>query len=130
MITRSLKGKVLALIVFLIGIGTCIIITNLYDTRVAGNQADTRDRVTRSRRDVNSVLDFLGLDGAQREQVNKILEETRSEFRELQKQTQPQFQALRETSQNKIRAVLNDEQRAKYDEFIQSQEERRRRRRE
>jgi hypothetical protein len=63
----------------------------------------------------------------QREQVNQILESTRTEFRELQKQTRPQFDAIQEGSRTKIRAILSDEQRQKYDEFIATQSGRRRR---
>ena len=57
--------------------------------------------------------------------MHKIGEETRREFREFRKETQPRFQAIQEKSREKIRALLNDEQRKKYDEFRRKRDARR-----
>jgi len=47
--------------------------------------------------------------------MHKIGDETRHEFQERRKETQPRYEEIQERSRVKIRAVLNDEQRAKYD---------------
>jgi Spy/CpxP family protein refolding chaperone len=128
MIATSLKGKILVFLIFFVGIAMGVLIGGFYDTRVLGNLPGTANRPERARRDVNSFHDYLDLTVEQREQVNKILEETGGEFRKLRKETQPQFDALQKNSQAKIRAVLTEEQRKKYDEFIESRSKRPRRR--
>ena len=131
MIARSVKAKFLVFAILLIGIVTGILISNFYTTRVLTGSPDPAsppDRTMRAQRDINKFYDYLGLDQAQREQMHKIGEETRHEFQELRKETQPRFAAIQEKSRVKIRAVLNEEQRTKYDEFRRRMDERRRNR--
>jgi Spy/CpxP family protein refolding chaperone len=130
MIARSIKAKLLVFAVFFIGILTGILIANFYTTRVTSSvdPASPPDRTQRAQRDINKFYDYLGLDQNQREQMHKIGEETRREFQELRKETHPRFEAIQEKSREKIRAVLNDEQRTKYDEFRRKMDERRRNR--
>ena len=129
MIGRSLKAKILVFAVFFTGIATGILIADFYQTRVTGTREDvsTRDRDQRAQRDVSKFHDYLGLNEEQRQQVNKILEETRSEFQKLRNETQPRSQAIREESRAKIRALLTDEQRLKYDEFRRTRDQRKNR---
>ena len=130
MIPRSFKAKLLVFAIFFIGILTGVLIANFYTTRVTGSPdtANPSDPSQRAQRDINKFYDYLSLDQAQREQMHQIGEETRREFRELRKETQPRFEAIQEKSRAKIRAVLNDEQRTKYDEFRRKMDERRRNR--
>jgi len=128
MIAKSLKGKILVFLIFFVGIATGILIGSFYHTRVLGNRSDASDRPERARRDVNYIHDYLDLTTAQRDQVNKILAETGEEFKKLRKQTQPEFEALQKSSQDKIRAVMTEQQRKKYDEFLESRSKRQRRR--
>jgi len=127
MIARSIKAKLLVFAIFFIGIGTGVLLANFYTTRVTG-APDANNSPQRAQRDINKFYDYLGLDAAQREQMHKIGEETRHEFQELRKETQPRYEEIQERSRTKIRAVLNDEQRAKYDEFRRNMDERRRKR--
>jgi hypothetical protein len=129
MIARYFKAKILVFAVFFIGIATGLLIANFYTTRVAGApDTNSQDRAQRAQRDINKFYDYLGLNPAQREEMRKIGEETRHEFRELRKETQPRFEAIQEQSRAKIRALLNDEQRRKYDEFRAKMDARRRNR--
>src|SRR5438874_13705274 len=107
MIVRYLKAKILVFAVFFIGIASGVLIANFYTTRVAGarDTTNSQDRAQRAQRDINKFYDYLGLDPTQREEVHKIGEETRREFRELRKETQPRFQAIQETSREKIRVL-------------------------
>jgi hypothetical protein len=129
-IGRSSKAKALVFAVFFLGIGTGVLIANFYTTRVVSAPAvpNPPDRTQVAQRDINKFYDYLGLDQAQREQMHKIGEETRREFQDLRKETQPRFEAIQEASRGKIRAVLNEDQRKKYDDFRQRMEERRRNR--
>ncbi|PYS32462.1 MAG: hypothetical protein DMG14_34500 [Acidobacteria bacterium] len=130
MVARSIKAKLLVFAIFFTGIASGILIANFYTTRVTGSPdaSNPAGRAQRAQRDINKFYDYLGLDPKQREQVHKIGEETRREFQELRKETQPRFEAIQEQSRAKIRAVLNDEQRVKYDEFRRKMDERRRNR--
>ena len=133
MIARTFKAKLLVFSIFFTGILAGILIANFYTTRVTGSPDTTNppqraERTQRAQRDINKFYDYLGLDQAQREQMHKIGEETRHEFQELRKETQPRFEAIQEESRTKIRAVLNDEQRVKYDDFRKRMDEKRRNR--
>ena len=127
MIVRYFKAKILVFALFFIGIATGVLIANFYTTHVAGapDTTNSQDRAQRAQRDINKFYDYLGLDQTQREEMHKIGEDTRREFREFRKETQPRFQAIQEKSREKIRALLNDEQRKKYDEFRRKRDARR-----
>ena len=125
MIARSIKAKVLVFAIFFIGIATGVLLANFYTSRVSGSR-DSGNPPERAQRDINKFYDYLGLNQDQRAQMHKIGEETRQEFQNLRKETQPRVQSIQEQSRVKIRAVLNDEQRTKYDEFRKNMDERRR----
>jgi Spy/CpxP family protein refolding chaperone len=120
---QSIKGKALLFAIFFIGIATGVLLANFYTTRVSSRDGSPP---ARAQGDINKFYDYLGLNDEQREQMHKIGEETRQEFQNLRTETQPRFQLIQEQSRAKIRAVLNDEQRAKYDEFRKDRDERRR----
>jgi hypothetical protein len=124
MIARSFKAKLLVFAVYFLGIGTGVLIANFYTTRVTGT-AGNPTTPQRAQRDINKFYDYLGLDQPQREEIRKILEETGRAFQDLRQETHPRFQAIQDESRAKIRAVLNDEQRAKYDEFRRKMDARR-----
>ena len=130
MIVRYLKAKILVFAVFFIGIASGVLIANFYTTHVAGapDTTNSEDRAQRAQRDINKFYDYLGLNQAQREEMHKIGEDTRREFRDLRKETQPRFQAIQDASRAKIRQILNDEQLKKYDEFRKRMDERRKKR--
>jgi len=129
-IERSFKAKVLVFAIFVLGIGAGVLLANFYTTRVASAPAPTApDRSQGAQRDINKFYDYLGgVTPEQREQMHKIAEETRREFQALRKETQPRFEAIQAASRAKIRAVLNNDQRKKYDEFRKRMDERRRNR--
>lgn len=119
MISRSIKGKVLVFAVFFVGIVSGILIANFYDERVAGmrREMDREQRAERAQGNIKRFHDYLGLSEQQRTDVSRIMEEMRSEMRKLSQETQPRFRAIEEGYRDKVRALLSDEQRVKYDEF-------------
>ena len=128
MIARALTGKILVFAVFFVGIITGMLIINFYETRVAGSPPDTTDRRGRAselKQDVNRVHDYLGLDEEQRERINLILEEGRSQVRDLRAETRPKVQAIEENTQAQIRAILNPNQIERYEKFRRDIRERR-----
>jgi len=129
MIARNFKAKILVFAVFFVGIATGVLIANFYTTRVASaRDTNSQDRAQRAQRDINKFYDYLGLNPTQREEMHKIAEETRRQFRELRKETQPRYEAIQDESRAKIRSLLSDEQLKKYDEFRRKMDERRKNR--
>jgi hypothetical protein len=124
MITRSVQGKILVAAVFIVGIATGVLSANLYRSRVveSAKAADTRpqDRLSpqqRAKQNFDRMANYLGLDDTQRAAIQKISDETRGQFRELREKTEPQFKAIEDASRAKVLAVLNEEQREKYNKF-------------
>jgi len=118
MIERTIKGKLLVFSVFFLGIVSGVLMTYAWETRVASSvsSGDVKS-ADRAKADVNKVYDYLGLSSEQRIQVKQITEDSRPEFNKIFQQTRPQMDALQEQTRSKIRAVLTDEQKKKYDEF-------------
>jgi len=118
MIARTALGKILVFAIFFVGIATGAVLTNVYRTRIAAsdttpNKGDRSNPQDRARRDQDQMAKYLGLDQAQQDQIHKILEDMRAEYGQLR----DRGDAIQEGSREKIRAVLNDEQRKKLDEF-------------
>lgn len=130
MIARSLKAKMLVFAVFFCGIATGVLITNFYESRVAGSRFPEGNSRARAVRDVNKFHDYLGLTQEQRQQVTAILEASRDEFQKLRKETQPRFQAIQQQSREKMREIMTEDQRQKYDEFRKNRDKERLRERE
>jgi hypothetical protein len=130
MIARAMKGQILVFAVFLVGIATGILITNFYETRVAGQTVDTSGRGRNNDQgDVRKVHDYLGLDQSQREKVDAILEEGRAEVRQMRAESRPRIQAIEEHTQTRIREVLTPDQLKLYEDFRHNLQERRNRNR-
>ena len=87
-------------------------------TRPAANpQQDHMSPQDRFKRDQDRFATYLGLDQSQREQVNKITADYRNQLDQLRQKIGPQFKALDAETFAKVRAVLNEKQQQKYDDF-------------
>jgi plasmid stabilization system protein ParE len=119
MIAHYLKAKILVFGVFFIGIVTGLVIANFYTTRVASapDAVNPQERAQKAQKDINKFYDYISANESQREEIHKIAEDTRRQLREFREETQPRLQAIQDGGRAKIRMLLNDEQRKKYDEF-------------
>jgi len=126
MIVNYLKAKILVFGVFFVGIATGLVIANFYTTRVASapDTVNSQERAQRAEKDINKFYDYVGLDQNQREEVHKIAEDTRRQLHEFREETQPRLREIQDGGRVKIRMLLNDEQRKKYDEFIRKKDQR------
>jgi Spy/CpxP family protein refolding chaperone len=83
-------------------------------------------------RDPRGALEWLDrelkLTPEQRVQVEAILDETGQAYRAIRQRTRPEYEAAREAGRNKIRAVLSEEQRRRFEELVQEIDARRRER--
>jgi periplasmic protein CpxP/Spy len=85
-------------------------------------------------RELNQLSRILSLTDDQKTQVKTILESQRQQMEQLRSSAgqangaaQPdrtQFQAIRQDTKTKIEALLNDEQKAKYEAWLQQREQR------
>lgn len=79
---------------------------------------------------VDAMTDQLGLTAEQKPKVLEILEDTQKKMMEIRNSgadpsdMRPKMMALREDQHSKIKAVLTDEQKTKYDAMIQAQQNR------
>ena len=105
-----------AVLVFLIGAASGIAVATAYH----------RKRIQQARRDplafapeavAAKLRAELGLDPAQSEQLKKITAETRLELRQLQEKTRPQAMEIVQRAGQRLRAFLNPDQAAKFDEL-------------
>jgi len=60
----------------------------------------------------------LNLTPAQREKLEKILEEHRQKFLELRRTTRPQVEAIEQSLRSNLRAMLTPEQQARFDHMV------------
>jgi hypothetical protein len=125
MIVNYLKAKILVFGVFFIGITTGVLIANFYTTRVASapDTVNPQERAQRAQKDINKFSDYVGLSPEQLEEVHKIGEDTRRQLREFREETHPRLQAIQNAGRAKIRMLLNDEQKKKYDEFLRRKDQ-------
>lgn len=77
---------------------------------------------------VEHLKKVLNLSDAQAQQVGQIFDEFTQKTRDLQKQVDPQFQAIHLETRGRIRQILDPDQQKKFDEFVRSIDERRKRR--
>lgn len=86
------------------------------------------------RRDPRGAVEWLDrelkLSPDQRAQVEAILDETGQAYGAIRQRTRPEYDAVRQQGREKIRAVLNEEQRARFEELVREIDARRAERRE
>jgi len=90
-----------------------------------------RSRPNRSPEDfrhryVEDMRGHLKLNDQQVTQLQQILDGTRERFKQLRESTQPQYDAIQAGQVDHIRAMLDDQQKALYDQWRQEREKRRR----
>ena len=128
MIAHYLRAKILVFGVFFIGITTGILIANFYTTRVASapDTVNAQQREQRAQKDIDKFYDYVAVTPAQREEMHKIAEDTRRQLREFREETHPRLLAIQDAGRAKIRMLLNDEQRKKYDDFKRKKDQKKR----
>lgn len=68
----------------------------------------------------------LRLSPEQRDQLVRILDETGQRYQKLNEQVRPQYDEIRQSARQRIRAILNDEQRARFEEIVRKMDQGRR----
>ena len=101
-------------VVFVLGTVTGAALGGLYHSRAGGRGRDDGGD-GRDPRNFDKMRGELGLTDEQSTRVRAILEETRNEYRTLRTELRPRFEEPRLRARAKIREVLSEEQRRKFD---------------
>ena len=118
MLTNKVKAQLLFLLTFLLGIVVGVTGLRLYESRYG--RVASSDLTLLS--DLNSTLD---LSDKQMSEIENILNHSRQEYQELRNQNRPMFHAVRDRARLRIKEVLNEEQRRRYDEWNRERDEKR-----
>jgi hypothetical protein len=122
------RAKVLLafLTIFVLGFAAGALGLNIYFSRIeTWRQSAWTGRFDRERY-VKQMTEAVGIRPEQMGSLNAILDETREEFLELRKRLNPQFDEIRQRARNRVRALLDAEQQARFDQFLKRWDEERR----
>lgn len=117
------KATLFVALVFFCGAFTGAVVTNLWvkvQTSVRAERGDSPSANSHAR-SVEWFTQELDLSPDQASQLTQILDETRTTFRAKR----DEIEAIRLQARNRIRTILNEEQRAKYEE-LQARQDRER----
>jgi hypothetical protein len=114
--TRGVKVKVWIVLaaVFALGCVTGAALGGLYHSR-AGARAGREGRAERDAEHFEKMRAELGLSDEQATRVRAVLEETRNEYRALRTELRPRFEEPRLRARARIRELLDEGQRQKFD---------------
>lgn len=113
---KSKLGVILlGILVFLLGGIAGAVSRYLYCERVKASVPKTIPRVEDV---VERMAGILKLDAQQKIEVKVIIGESRNRYRELSRQFRPQYEKIVQESDNRIRALLRDNQKPLFEEFI------------
>jgi hypothetical protein len=113
---KSKLGVILlGILVFLLGGIAGAVSRYLYCERVKASVPKTIPRVEDV---VERMAGILKLDAQQKIEIKIIIGESRNRYRELSRQFRPQYEKIVQESDNRIRALLRDNQKPLFEEFI------------
>lgn len=73
----------------------------------------------------NELTKRIGLETAQRTQVEEILSDSRKQYKQVREQMRSQNQTVREATRTKIRTILSPEQQIRFDEWVREMDAKR-----
>lgn len=111
-----LKTWLVLVAVFILGCITGVGLSGVYRSKANASFRDSRshDRQAMFER----IRNDLNLNAEQSEQIQKVLEETTSDFRALRGELRPRYQEMRLKARSRMRAVLTTEQQQKFDSLM------------
>ena len=111
-------------VVFALGVATGAALDGVYRSRaVASRSAEERKRDADAH--FEKMRTDLNLSDDQSAKIRAVLEETRNEYRQLRNELRPRFDEPRLKARARIRDLLNDEQRKKFDAMTAQMDARR-----
>lgn len=123
---RSRRAVLYLGLVFLLGIALGAL-GMVWAGRQGWTHADSRQQ--RRPRGVEWLDRELNLSPQQRQQVEAILDEMGQAYRNIRQRTRPEYEAVRQQGRDRIRALLSEEQRARFEQLVRQLDEKEARRR-
>ena len=111
-----LKTCLVLIAVFLLGAVTGVGISGVYrsNTNASFREARGRDRQAMFER----IRNDLNLNAEQSKEMQKVLDDTASEFRTLRGELKPRYEELRLRARGRMRSLLTAEQQQKFDSLM------------
>ena len=114
--TGSIKVAIYLLLVFTSGIAVGAFSLHLYSARsVSARGSRPRGPEEFRKRYLGEMQARLKLDAGQTAKLNSILDQTRSRFDEIRERSKPEMDAIHKDQTDQINGILNETQRADYE---------------
>jgi len=117
------SASILLIGVFILGGITGAVSYSLYLRRVEASGARPGSHWA-SHDIVKKFAQDLDLGAEQQEQLKIIIDQSRERFGALRRQFRPQYEAIRRETNDKIRQILRDDQKTKFEKIIQENDAR------
>ena len=75
-----------------------------------------------SRDPLDELAKGLDLDAGQKEKLRIVFRQSREKYRELWQQNRPREEAIRTETREAVRSILSEEQKARFEKILQSEE--------
>lgn len=112
----SLKTWLVLLVVFVLGGVTGAGLSGLYRSKANASFRESRERDHKAM--FEKIRNDLNLNAEQSKGMQKVLDETASEFRALRSDLRPRYEELRLKARAEMRALLTAEQQQKFDTLM------------
>lgn len=122
--TSKTSAALLLVGVFLLGGVTGAVSYSLYRTHAEASTPKNPPPPLGPRDFTEKLAKDLNLGPEQKEKLKVIIGETRDRFRSMREQFRPQYDAIRLGSNQKIREILREDQKARFEEIIREMEKR------
>jgi Spy/CpxP family protein refolding chaperone len=113
--STRIKIWIVFVVVFALGCATGAALDGVYRSRAAGAGRSDEDRKRDAEAHFNKMRQDLNLTDDQAAKIRTVLEDTRNEYRQLRTELRPRFDEPRLKARARIRELLNEEQRQKFD---------------
>jgi hypothetical protein len=110
-------------LVFISGVAAGVLGHRLYTVNTV-NATTTRKPEEWRKRYLSEMQTRLHLNTEQVSSLNAILDETRTRFHEVRERTRPEFDSIKTQQVNKVRSILDENQRAEYEKMRQERDAR------
>lgn len=117
---RSRRAVIYLVLVFVLGVAAGAL-GSLWMQKSAWSKEGPEDEIQGA---VHLLTKKLDLSPEQQKQVEAILDETGRGYYDLYLQSREEYDGIRQQGRTKIRALLTEEQRVKFDEFVRRRDER------
>ncbi|MDR1727725.1 MAG: hypothetical protein LBT74_07335 [Acidobacteriota bacterium] len=87
-------------------------------SRPKTQQGKDKEKAQELQKIIDDLTRELHLDASQQESLKTIFHETRMQYRNLNREFRPRYEQIRDESDDRIRAMLHDDQRERFEELL------------